>query len=1029
MKTIFHIFLLLFSLSLCQLFGGEIYIDFNGNSVIHNAAPGKKVSGTADQYIDNQSILISGKKRVWVPSCGMLRSDSGTIELTLTVLNWKSGNSQYLFYARQNKGNDVLMIQGRNGKKLAFYMGKLPGSFNMIEVDINWQANSKHVIKATWNRNFLVLYLDGKAVGKCKRTHNDLKWSDPIWLGGTIWGGGDSESALDHFRLSDQCEIKDDPAQAKRSPAAAVQPKPAGSNDIYIDFNGNTIIRNAQRGEIVSGTPPRFADENSVIISGKNRLWVPSCGKLRSDAGTIEMILTVRDWKVGNSQYLFYARQNKGNDILMIQGRNGDNLIFYIGKLPGKNQVGAKINWAPGTKHVIKATWDRNYLALYLDGKLAAKGKRTFNDLQWSDPMWLGGTIWAPGDSESALDHFRLSSQSDFNEDPQYANLASGTIKKFPELADNIATEAHLVTLIPGSQFKPDKSKCVEMVLDRIPNTYYLSEKGAPAGNHYIEVIWPAGVTARAVRITPAADFAPLGGTLSKKELDGTFTKITEFKKFGQVINFAPVKTEVLRFDFIPGSAGQIGIAELEVAGAAPRLFLPKPQWGGYFLWPQRAASQVNFYRREFDIAEVSKITMAHFQLSADDSWDLYVNGKKLGVGGFAVKVYDLLPYLVNGNNTIAIRAENFSGPAGLLAELTLAESGKPLRKICSDNQWQRAATPSGNWFVPGDKSSSYVPAERSPSLATYAENMPYMIPGDSKSTVFKVEKIQGLAAATLPGATCRGSIYLKTLNKLDTDYGFRIILGEEALSQNCDYTLAAIDVMPAIPTSKWQVNKLVKLDFEFTIPSWAPHGLQPLRMVALSKKGALPVGFDQTTQVMVKRSEKPVQVSSTPATCKIELVNNQMRAVVDGEVMPPMIFALNSSFTTYTQLGSEYRVPSGLYRFTPAQCSLYVPEGMDKEKFFADQMKAVDQQIRQVLRFHPNAKLLIPLNCRINYARSNPSEAVTLSNGDTLMYSFSSDQYLQETIDGGTRIIKHMLNSDYAGAIAGFLIISGAGG
>ena len=800
--------------------------------------------------------------------------------------------------------------------------------------------------------------------------------------------------------------------------------------EISIDFNGNVKIHNAPIGKIVKVTPPKFVDENNILIGTNNRLWVPSCGMLESDSGTIELTLTALDWKAGNSQYLFYARQAHGNDVIMIQGRNASKLCFYLGKLPASlNSVETDIDWDEESSHVIKATWDRQFVALYIDGRLAGKTARTLNDLKWADPIWLGGVIWAPGDSESALDHFRLSDQSEFFENPQHFKNTKSANDNFEPLSNNIAKEEFRVVFLPGSQFKPDKSKSVEMTMDGLLKTYFLSEKDAPLDNHYIEVIWPARITANAIRIIPINKYAPISGTLSMKREDGSFQKIADLQDFGKVVEFAPVTTECLRFDFQPGKAGQIGIAELEVAGKANRVFLPSPHWSGYFLWPGTQAKNVNFFRREFNVEDVSKVTMAHFQLSVDDAWDLYVNGQKLGVGGFAVKVFDLMPHLCAGVNTIAVRAENFSGPAGLLAELTLAEEGRPLRVIATDTEWQYALTPDEQWFVPGNRSSSWQSAERSPSLATYAANMPYMIPNGNATSVFSVDSIQNLTAMTLPNGTCRGTILIQTHNKLQDDYGFRIILGEEAIGQNCDFTLNFVDMMPPKPTSQWQPGERIMMDFDIPIPSWAPHGPQPLRIVALNSKSALPVSIKSPIQIMVKRGDDHPEVSGTQPECRVELVNNQMRPVVNGEVLPPVIFALNSSFTTYTQLGSEERIPSALYRFTPAQCSLYVPEGMDADSFFENQFKAIDQQIRQVLRFHSKAKLLIPLNCRINFARSNPKESVMMSNGEKLMYSFSSDDYLQKTIVGGERIIRHMLQSDYAGAIAGFIISTGAGG
>ncbi len=807
----------------------------------------------------------------------------------------------------------------------------------------------------------------------------------------------------------------------------------AWSGELVMEFNGDLSLTGASRGASVTGSP-RFAGEGAVVIGPADRLLVPSCGTLKSDAGTLEMRLSPRNWEAaaGSRQYFFYARQQRGNDLLMLSRDGGGKLEFSLGKLPrdlDKVEFDASA-WQSGEAHSIKGVWNRETIALYIDGRLIGKKARRHNDLEWSDPMWLGGTIWAPAAGESALDFFRLSDQSEFSADATPARPPAAAAPFVP-LDGNIATGEYRAVFIPGSQFKADKSKSVEMMADRIAGTWFMSEKNAPADNHWIEIMWPSAVSARALRVTPVPALAPRHGTLSYRTVDGCYVKIAELSGASETIEFPEVQTERLRLDWEPGPAGQIGIRELEVVGKAPRLFLPRPGWGGNFLWPREPDCKVACFRREFELPPDEKLDLAHFQISADDAWDLYVNGRKLGVGGFSVSVFDLRKHLRPGRNTIAVRAENFSGPAGLLAELTLAGRDGRIQRIASDESYQCSTRPGPDWFMPGDTASHWEPAQISSSLASYARNMRYYLPAPTASQAgFSIKSVSGLEGDLRPGDRRSVTVTLAANSVPDGDYGFRAIFGEEALSDNCDYTLTAADLMPAVPTSRWQPGQTYALTFELAIPSWAPHGQQPFRLQALNKKGSAPIHGSGDSTVMIRRFERDPVPSRIPPQCEIRLVGHQLRAVVGGQVMPPVIFALNSYMvTTYMQLGSEASIQAGLYRFAPSNCSLYVPDGMTPETFFPPMLAGIDQQVRQVLRFHPDAKLLIPLDCRINYARSRPDEAVMLSDGRKLMYSFSSVPWLEGAIAGGTRIIQHMLSSDYAGAIAGFVIITGAGG
>ena len=78
-------------------------------------------------------------------------------------------------------------------------------------------------------------------------------------------------------------------------------------------------------------------------------------------------------------------------------------------------------------------------------------------------------------------------------------------------------------------------------------------------------------------------------------------------------------------------------------------------------------------------------------EITADNGYELQLNGKFVGadVDWKSVEVYDLMPYLQVGENTINIHVKNTDGPAGLLFQaVILDEKGKDTAVI-TDGSWK----------------------------------------------------------------------------------------------------------------------------------------------------------------------------------------------------------------------------------------------------------------------------------------------------------------------------------------------------
>ncbi|MEX2174245.1 MAG: HEAT repeat domain-containing protein [Pirellulaceae bacterium] len=87
--------------------------------------------------------------------------------------------------------------------------------------------------------------------------------------------------------------------------------------------------------------------------------------------------------------------------------------------------------------------------------------------------------------------------------------------------------------------------------------------------------------------------------------------------------------------------------------------------------------------------------------LAADDTYDLYVNGRKVASGTASKKLieHDISQQLSGGNNVIAIKVSNRNGKtAALAARVTTKQRGGQWQSHSTDSSWKTALTPLPLW-------------------------------------------------------------------------------------------------------------------------------------------------------------------------------------------------------------------------------------------------------------------------------------------------------------------------------------------
>ena len=139
-------------------------------------------------------------------------------------------------------------------------------------------------------------------------------------------------------------------------------------------------------------------------------------------------------------------------------------------------------------------------------------------------------------------------------------------------------------------------------------------------------------------------------------------------------------------------------------ATPAPKAATGSPSW----IWlDQVKDTQTVFFRKEFG-GVVRRTGAARLYVSCDNAAEVFINGQSvLKTDAWETPAFkDVRKQLVEGKNTIAIKADNKGSAAGLLVRLIL-DNDQPTAPIVSDASWKAMEGAPSGWEKPGfdDKS------------------------------------------------------------------------------------------------------------------------------------------------------------------------------------------------------------------------------------------------------------------------------------------------------------------------------------
>ncbi len=156
----------------------------------------------------------------------------------------------------------------------------------------------------------------------------------------------------------------------------------------------------------------------------------------------------------------------------------------------------------------------------------------------------------------------------------------------------------------------------------------------------------------------------------------------------------------------------------------------------------QKVPAGKRYFRRTFEVGKSETADEAHFLVTADDRYTLYVNGLKASqsVSGEDAwnqpQIHSIGTFLQTGVNVLAIEAENaIEGPAGLTGKCVIRFRSNKQKVVPIDSSWKCTNEPESSWWSSDFDDASWKSAQEFASVGQVGT--PWMVPGTDYGYVF----------------------------------------------------------------------------------------------------------------------------------------------------------------------------------------------------------------------------------------------------------------------------------------------------
>ncbi len=425
----------------------------------------------------------------------------------------------------------------------------------------------------------------------------------------------------------------------------------------------------------------------------------------------------------------------------------------------------------------------------------------------------------------------------------------------------------------------------------------------------------------------------------------------------------------------------------------------PPAYWRGSWIWSQNGFGPDNtnvWFERKIQLENAPE--EAFFVASGDDSFELFVNGKRIGGVNDWSKPgrFDVTRELKKGENSIVVRVFNFQAWGGLICELYLSADGKALY-FPSDEKWLCHV---GGEKLPG-KIATPVMLLGKPPVAPWGTRLNYAYVGPVGEIEILKSGLENFTARVLKAPAV----------KTDKLY-FRVVSGNGVEKR--------IQGMIEPSTADWKAGSTVTVKYclpeEFVPGAKAYLDADFIRVKNHASAGTLRMGKKTAGHLV---------------SARIEGAGKRAWFVIDGQRYSPFYYDLPGTFRT-NPADRDF-----LVRNAASAGSQVIRFSVDLDDFWTAEdtfdFSGLDRGLEVLSLNAPELKAILIVKCGMPqwWMKENPDD-VTAYFGNRPIHpqkdrqALASKKYLRDAAVGIKALIRHLKDSPYSEKVFGMGISEG---
>ncbi|GEM_PF-478434 len=458
----------------------------------------------------------------------------------------------------------------------------------------------------------------------------------------------------------------------------------------------------------------------------------------------------------------------------------------------------------------------------------------------------------------------------------------------------------------------------------------------------------------------------------------------------------------------------------------------PMESWDAQWIWASETRGQDHaaaYLRRSFDLPVTpARVTSAKLQVTADDTYQLWLNGKKLSEsldmdGWRTPEIVDLRPYLVRGTNVLAIEAHDVASAEGVLAEGAIFWPNGSVA-LRTDDSWRAAGEAPEGWTEPGFDASTWPTA----SVIAAAGTLPW---GALAYQYFGEREQVRLVSASVPaqisaGGQLRVSAVISHLPETAQANPVRLALLRDGTEFVC-WTRPVSEITRAIPPDPDDPNSGARVrvgPIQVELSRFVPSGTYDVLL------GFPRMNYEGREDAIIGTiAVRPPSAREQRPVVRVAQHNGLPTLMVDGRPNPFMHY--QELVVSGERIGNMAAAGVHLYFLAADDIGWKGPGQFDYTEW--------DARVTDLLVHDPQALIIPSFTLEGRYQQwwlpDHPEELTQTEDGSTdvgvyhasgQVISLASELWRQEAGDAVRRFVEHSRAASYGTRIIGFLPASG---